>query len=88
MSEVDERTATAYDRALAAARAALLAGPEDAAKAARDELLAVTDPAELMRVAGALAWLAVYRIPASVRQGRSVPSVLDRVHLEMLMGAS
>lgn len=85
MSEIPERTATAYSRALDAARAALAAGPEDAAQAARDELLAVADPAELMRVAGALAWLAVYRIPVSVRRGRSVSAVLDRVHLELLM---
>lgn len=88
MSDINEQTATAYMRALTAARAALLAGPEDAAAAARDELLEVTDPAELMRVAGALAHLAVHTIPASVRRGRSVPSALDRLHLNLLMGAS
>lgn len=88
MSEIDQRTATAYARALAAARAALAAGPEDAAKAARDELLDVTDPAELMRVVGALAWLAVHRIPVSVRRGRSVSAVLDQVDLDVLLRSS
>jgi hypothetical protein len=88
MSELDERTANAYSRALAAARAAFEVGPADAARAARDELLEVTDPAELQRIAGALAFLAVHALPRRTRRGRSVREVLDGVAAEVLWRAS
>lgn len=85
MDRLNDRTTNAYARALDAARAALDAGTEDAAKAARNALLDVTDPAELQRIAGSLAWLAVYAVPGRVRRGRSVRDALDRVNAELLL---
>jgi len=88
VSAVNQSTAAAYTHALRAARAALAAGPERAARAARDELLDVTDPGELQRIAGALAYLAVYVLPRRARRGRPVGEVLDAVTAEVLWRAS
>lgn len=79
-----ERTADAYARALSAARAALAVGPEAAARSAAATLAEVDDPDDLRRVAGALAFLAVHGVPASVRRHRSVGAALDRAQAEVL----
>lgn len=87
MTTIDQRTATAYARALAAARAAHAAGPQQAGRAAQAAVADVTELGELRAVVGALAALAVCGLPAAVRRGERVRSVLDGLAAEVLWRA-
>lgn len=83
MGSIDDRTARAYLRAVAAARAALGAGVEGAARAACTSLADVTDVDELRRIAGALAHVAVVAVPHHVRRGRPTRYALDATTVDV-----
>lgn len=83
-----EATAVAYSRAIGAARAALDVDVAVAAPAARDALAEVTDPEELRRVAGALAFVATVVVPRAVRRGKTVREALETCELRTLWETS